>query len=101
MERVEGGVLFLKSPIEPGYESLISELRLDDALCLQAVLQHGSLTEQEHSGVFGCAVERSRERIERLLSLELLQPEPQLAGFRVRPEAQRVVHVALHRSNLI
>jgi hypothetical protein len=101
IERVEGGVVFLRSPAEPAYEALISDLALDDALCLQAVLQHGSLTEQEHSAVFGCGLKDSRARIERLLSLEVLEHEPQSTGFRVRPEAQRVVHVALHRLNLI
>ena len=101
VERVEGGVVFLRNPTEPAYETLISGLVLDDALCLQAILQHGSLTEQEHAAVFGCGLDDSRSRIERLLSFEVLEREQQSPGFRVRPEAQRVVHVVLHRLNLI
>jgi hypothetical protein len=101
MQRVEGGVVSLAQPTEPDYDLVISQLVLDDALCLQAVLQHGGLTEQEHAEIFGCPAEGSRERIERLLALEILEPEPEAAGFRIRPEAQRTVHVALHRLNLL
>jgi hypothetical protein len=100
IERVEGGVLYLKSPTELDYDPVISQLSSEDAFCLQGILQHGSLTEEEHSEIFSCAIAQSYVRINRLRALEFLEPDPQSPGFRVRPEAQRIVHVALHRLNL-
>ena len=101
IERVEGGVLYLREPLEPGYEPLIASLTLDDAFTLQATVQHGSITNEDHAAIFECPIEQSRIRLERLLSLELLEPEPAGDGFRVRPEAGRVVHIVLHRRNLV
>jgi hypothetical protein len=101
VERVEGGVLYLREPAEPNFEPLIAPLTLDDAFTLQAILQHGSLTEQEHAAIFECPIDHSGNRLKRLLALELLEPEPGGAGLRVRPEAGRIVHIALHRRNLV
>ncbi len=101
MERVEGGVLYLREPVEPDYEPMISQLTLDDAFALQAILQHGNLTEQDHSRIFECPIESSRMELQRLTGLECLEPEPSSAGLRIRPEAGRFVHMALHRLNLI
>ncbi len=101
MERVEGGVLYMREPTEPNYDRMVGQLPLDGALALQALLQHGSLTEQEHSEIFECPIEESRMELERLIGLECLEPEPSSPGFRIRPEAGRFVHMALHRLNLI
>ena len=101
MERVEGGVLYLREPREPNYEHMLGQLTLDGALTLQAMLQHGSLTEQDHAEIFECPVEESRMALERLVGLECLEPEPASPGLRIRPEAGRFVHMALHRLNLI
>jgi hypothetical protein len=101
MERVEGGVLYLREPREPDFEHMIGQLTLDDAFALQAILQHGNLTEQDHSRIFECPIASSRMELERLIGLECLEPEPSSSGLRIRPEAGRFVHMALHRLNLI
>ena len=101
MERVEGGVLYMREPKEPNYDHMVGQLTLDGALALQAILQHGSLTDQDHSEIFECPIEESRMELERLVGLECLEPEPSSPGFRIRPEAGRFVHMALHRLNLI
>jgi AAA ATPase domain len=101
IERVEGGVLYLREPSEPDMDPLIAPLTLDDAFTLQAILQHGNLTDQEHSAIFECPIHQSRVQLEKLLALELLEQEPSGTGLRVRPEAGRIVHTALHRQNLL
>jgi AAA ATPase domain len=101
MERVEGGVLYMREPKEPHYDDMVGQLSLDGALTLQAILQHGSLTDRDHSEIFECPIEESRMELERLAGLECLEPEPASPGLRIRPEAGRFVHMALHRLNLI
>ena len=101
MDRVEGGVLYMREPLEPDFGNMIGQLTLDDALALHAILQHGNLTDEEHSQIFDCPVAASRTQLERLAGLEYLEPEPSAPGLRIRPEAGRLVHMALHRLNLI
>ena len=101
MERAEGGVLYMKHPIEPDAEPLIAQFTQDDLFTFQAILQHGSLTEGDHASIFECPVEKSRVRLDKLAALEYLEPDPSGPGLRVKPEAGRTVHTALHRLNLI
>ena len=50
--------------------------------------------------MFGENVRESRTRLERLMALEILEPDPAGPGFRIRPEAGRAVREALHSRNL-
>ncbi len=101
VDRVEGGVLYMLHPIDPDYSGLISRLTLEDSFMLQAMLQHGGLRPKEASTIFGWTFETSRNRLEKLIALEIVEPDPNSPGFRVRPEAGRVVREALYRQNLL
>jgi len=100
IERVEGGVLHVRQPVDPDYEPLIVVLTAEDYFTLQAILQHGGLTSAAHAEIFGESEDVSRSRLERLKALEILEPDPGAPGLRVRPEAGRLVREALHRQNL-
>jgi ABC-type transport system involved in cytochrome c biogenesis ATPase subunit len=100
IDRVEGGVVQMRQPLSPNYRSLSGELDDVDALTIQAFMQHGGLTESELSEVFGIAPHTSERRIARMLDLEIIEPEPCFAGFRVRPQAWRFVREVLHGRNL-
>ncbi|MGC8793881.1 MAG: hypothetical protein ACP5U2_10875, partial [Bryobacteraceae bacterium] len=101
IERGPDGVLYVRPLETPEYESLLADLSFDELLTLQALLQHGSLTVDEHGVVFGCDPKTSLERLEVLEDRELVEPDPSGAGFRVRSEAAHAVRVALHRRNLL
>jgi hypothetical protein len=101
IERVEGGVVYMRQPPRPDYDRLFKEMTLDELLTMQAILQHGGLTEEEVSHIFGISIEKGHGRLERLRALEILEPEPFCPGVRVRPEAGRFVRDALHRQNLL
>ncbi len=101
MERVEGGVLYLQQPAEPNYEPLVAQFTQQDSFTLQAILQHGSLTVQDHAEIFECSSQRSRVALEKLINLECLEEDPAGPGLRIRPEAGRLIHMTLHRQNLI
>nr|WP_321477991.1 ATP-binding protein [uncultured Paludibaculum sp.] len=101
MDRVEGGVLYLRQPEEPDCGPLLASLTLRDSQTLHAIVQHGSLTVEDHAGIFECSSQDSRLRLEKLIALEFLEPDPLCPGLRIRPEAGRIVHMALYRLNLI
>ncbi len=101
IDRVESGVLYMLSPPEENFDSMIDSLTLQDAFTLQAIQQHGSLTAEEHSGVFDCRLESSREQIDRLCAWEIVEADPNNPGFRICPEAGRMVRIALHRQFLL
>jgi len=101
IERVEGGIVFMRQPVEPKFKLLDSELDLSDRFLLQAILQHGSLTPMEASRVLEMGMKECEGRTDRLQFLELLEPDPLYPGLRVRPEAGRFVRRALFRSNLL
>jgi hypothetical protein len=100
IDRVEGGVVHMRQPLDPDYQPLLRELNLDDLFGLQAILQHGGLAHEELAQVLAIGVDESRRRMERLLALDILEPEPLCPGFRVRPQGGRFVRDALHRHNL-
>jgi hypothetical protein len=101
IERIEGSVVQMLQPLDPNYKQLETELKTDDLFLLQAVLQHASLTAEESAEVLGIDIEEARCRLERLLALEVLEPEPACPGLRVRPQAGRFVRDALARQNLL
>ncbi len=100
-ERVEAGVLHLRFPVEAPLEPLYREASLEELLCLQAILHHGSLTSEEHAQVFSWNPTASRILLEQLQAKGYLEPEPEAPGLRIRPEAGRLVRQLLHRHNLI
>lgn len=100
IERVEGGVVYMRQPVKPDFASLLEALSVDDCFTLQAILQHGGLTNEHLAEILAETERASRTRLERLSTLELIEPDPAGPGFRVRPEAGRVVREALHRQNL-
>lgn len=101
VDRVEGGVLYMLSPPKPSSEKLIARLTLEDSFILKAILQHGSLTSEEISLIFDYSSENSSSRVEKLIAWEIVEPDPVSPGFRVRPEAGRLVREALYRQNLL
>ncbi len=101
IDRAEGGMLYLRHPMEPDYELLASRLSRHDLFTLQAILQHGSLTPPEHALVFGLTEKQSRNAMEGLADREILEPDPQAVGWRVRPEAGHFVRRTLDRENLL
>jgi hypothetical protein len=101
IERVEGGTIHVAQPLAPEYDPLDRELNLEDCFALQAILQHGSLTSNELSLVLRLSAEGAHRRIQRMLELQILEPEPAGSGFRIKPQAGKVVRDALHRKNLL
>jgi len=101
IERVEGGIVFMRQPVEPKFKLLDTELDLPDRFLLQAILQHGSLTPGEAACVLEMPIKECEGRTGRLQFLELLESDPLYPGLRVRPEAGRFVRRALYRSNLL
>lgn len=94
------GILHMKPLRLPDLSPVIDVLSLEDIFSLQAVLQHGSLTVEEHARVFLQNRTQSLSQIDELLAREILEPEPTRPGYRVRPEAMRLVGEALYRRNL-
>jgi hypothetical protein len=101
VDRVEGGVLYMLNPVDPNYGGIISRLTLQDSFTLQAILQHGGLTPEDISSIFDCTDEISKSRLEKLIALEIIEADPNSPGFRVRPEAGRIVRDVLYRQNLL
>ncbi|MEZ4586972.1 MAG: hypothetical protein R2909_11265 [Gemmatimonadales bacterium] len=91
----------MMKPIEtPAIDEVIEQLDGDDLFTLVAIMQHGSLTAEEHARVFQWPAATSRAELDDLLARELIEPDPGRPGLRVRPGALRVVREALHRRNL-
>jgi hypothetical protein len=100
IERVEGETLKIRQPLEPAFASLRAELAQEDLFTLLIIQEHGSLEYAEAADVFCEEVHASRARIDRLVALGLLEPDPEHPGFRVRPEAHRFTTDLLQRVNL-
>jgi hypothetical protein len=84
----------------PPIDEVIEQLDQSDLFSLAAVMQHGSLTPEEHAAVFNSTLGASRAQLDDLLTRELIESDPERSGLRVRPSAIRVVREALHRRNL-
>jgi hypothetical protein len=100
IEAVEAGTLVMKAISAPDIGAVIAGMDQDDLFALLAIMQHGSLTAEEHAAVFQWARAASRAELDDLLAREIIEPDPIRPGFRVRPGALRVVQEALHRRNL-
>ena len=101
IERVEGGTTHMAHPLSPNYDPLENELNLEDSFALQAVLQHGSLAPDELALVLRLPVSSAGRRTQRLIDLQIIEPEPAGPGFRVKPQAGKFVRDVLHKRNLL
>lgn len=101
IDGVQAGLLYMKPLGLPDLSPVIDDLSAADLFTLMAILQHGSLTAEEHAAVFEQPLPASRARIDELAAREIIEPDPGRTGFRVRPKAARVVKEALYRRNLL
>ena len=101
IDTAEAGVLYMKALATPDLAPVIEALGQDDLFTLVAILQHGSLTSEEHALVFQRSLANSRAQIDELLAREIIERDPGRPGFRVRPEATLIVKEALYRRNLL
>lgn len=96
----EGGIIVRRTDVS-GADEVVAGLGHEHLFTLLAVLQHGSLTPEEHAAVFALPIAGSRSQLNDLLSRELLGPEDGRPGYRVRAEALPIVRQALYRRNLL
>ena len=101
VDRVEGGVLYMLSPVQPEYGRMLAQFTDEDIFRLQAVLQHGSLTAQEMAQIFDESEDKSNHCMGKLIAWDILEQDPNHPGFRIRPAAGRLVRNALYRQNLL
>ena len=101
VDRFEGGVLYMLSPVQPEYGKMLAQLTLEDVFKLKAILQHGSLTVDESAQIFDEPIEKSERCMDKLFAWDILERDPNGPGFRVRPAAGRFVRNALYRQNLL
>ncbi|HKX26867.1 MAG TPA: ATP-binding protein [Blastocatellia bacterium] len=97
---VKAGVLKMRPVAALDLSPVIEALDLDDLFTLMAILQHGSLTLEEHAVIFQKSVPASQAKIDGLRARGIIEPDPDRYGFRVRPESLRMVKEALLRRNL-
>lgn len=101
IERVDGGILHMRSLDLPDQSRLTQALSGEDLFFLHMLLQHGSLTAEETASVFEWPLSVSEARIDHLLGRGILEPEPAVPGFRVQSEAGILVRAALNARNLV
>lgn len=100
IERIEGGMVHIRQPLAPDYRPLMAELDQEDQFLLRAALRHGSLTPSEAARVLLQEEDAARRQIRRLEALEILEADPNAPGYRVKPQAGRLVRELLFRMNL-
>ncbi|MCS6886445.1 MAG: ATP-binding protein [Acidobacteriota bacterium] len=100
IERIEGGACHVKPIVGQDLE-VIEYLGQRELFSLLAIMQHGSLTVEEHAKVFYQSCRESQGSLDRLCSLELIEPDPSHPGYRIRPEVIRLVRQALYLHNLL
>ncbi len=101
IDTIQAGELSVKPLVHPQLSPVIDALSTDDLFTLVAILQHGGLTPEEHRVIFHKSGPSSRAQLDGLLAREIIEPEPARPGFRIRPQAMRVVREALYRRNLL
>jgi len=100
IERVEGEHVKIRQPLDPAFAKFRQELAQEDQFSLVAIQEHGSLTTAELAEAMTESRDASMSRMERLMALGLIEPDPEHPGHRVVPEAQRFVNDLLQRANL-
>jgi hypothetical protein len=98
---VQNGTLYMKPLLSPEISEMLERLTLEDLFTLVAIPQHGSLTAEEHAIIFQKHIAHSRAQLNELLANEIIEADPAHPGFRIRPEAMRVVKEALYSHNLL
>jgi hypothetical protein len=101
IDSIQAGLLTMKAILKPDRNALIEDLDLQDLFTLVAILQHGSLTYEEHSVIFQASVEKSKLQIHELIDRQIVELEPARTGYRVSADAMPVVKELLYRRNLI
>jgi hypothetical protein len=101
IERVEGGVVHMRQPLDPDYRPLEAEFTAADLHVLKAILQHGGLTAEGLALVLSGPPGEYGLRLDRLQDLEILEPDPLWPGHRIRPQAGRFVRHTLAAHNLL
>lgn len=101
IDSVQNGALRMKLLASPDLSHIVDHLDLYHLFALMAIQQHGSLTPEEHSIVFQKSVSDSQAQLNALLATEIIEPDPVHPGFRIRPEAARLVREVLYRHNLL
>lgn len=101
IDSIQAGLLTMKAIIKPDRSALIEDLDLENLFTLVAILQHGSLTYEEHSIIFQSNVAKSKLQIHALIDRQIVELEPNRAGYRVSADAMPVVKELLYRRNLI
>jgi hypothetical protein len=91
----------MKPLSSPDLSKLVDHMGMEDLFTLVAIPQHGGLTAEEHAVIFQKSVAESRAQLNELLGNEIIEPDPAHPGFRIRPEAMRVVAEALYSRNLL
>jgi len=101
IERVEGGVVHMRQPLDPDYRPLEAELTAADLHMLKAILQHGSLSAERLALILSGSPAEHGLRLDRLQDLEIVEPDPSWPGHRIRPQAGRFVRRTLAAHNLL
>lgn len=101
IETAQAGVLYLAPIVERDLAPVVDALSLDRLFTLAAILQHGSLDADEHAQVFETIAARSRAELGELIARGLVEKDPGRSGFRIRPEAARLVKTALYKRNIL
>lgn len=99
-EWIPPSLLRVNPLVDPDMESMIADLDRQDLFTLLAVMQHGSLTTDEHARIFRQSAAQSRADMDDLIARELIEPDPHCPGHRVRTSAMRLTREALYRRNL-
>lgn len=99
-EWVPPSLLRVNPLVGPDVESMMADLDREDLFTLLAVMQHGSLTTDEHARIFRQSAAQSRADMDDLIARELIEPDPLCPGHRVRTSAMRLTREALYRRNL-
>jgi len=101
IDSIQAGLLTMKAILKPDRNALIEDLDLQDLFTLVAILQHGSLTYEEHLTIFQVSVEKSKLQMHELIDRQIVELEPDRMGYRVSADAMPVVKELLYRRNLI
>ena len=91
----------MRFPAAESHADIAAGVARDELFTLQMLLQHGSLTVEEHAEIFGGSREDSNALFEHLLGCGIVEAEPGAPGFRVRPRATVLARHELIAHNLL